>query len=135
MRAGVAAFILATALATGRPVQAQAPTAVEPLTIALGVQGLIGNTIVDSAPDGTWWIQLHSDGAYDTYLNGGRVAHGVWTYDNGRLCYNPHAAIAYCTPETVGGKKVGDSWTTTGQDGKRYEAMVVKGESLAAKAG
>ena len=128
--AGVAAFVLATALAAGgaAQAQAQAPTSVEPLTIALGVQGLIGNTIIDSAQDGTWWIQFHSDGAYDTYLNGGRVAHGVWTYDNGKLCYNPRAAIAFCSHETMGGKKVGDSWTTTGQDGKRYEAVVVKGQ-------
>ena len=134
MRIAVAAFVVATALATAgaaRTQQAPAnePTAVEPVTVqvAIGVQGLIGNTIVDRAPDGTWWIELHPDGAYDTYLNGGRATHGAWTYDNGKLCYNPRAAAAFCAQEAMGGRKVGDRWTTTGPDGKQYEAVVVKG--------
>ena len=79
--------VAAAGAAGAQPAPANEPTAVEAFTVqaAIGVQGLIGNTIVDSAPDGTWWIQLHPDGAYDTYLNGGRVAHGVWTYANGKL--------------------------------------------------
>ena len=135
MRIAVAAFALATALAAVSAARAQqapaaTPTTVDTLTVQaeLGVKGLIGNTIVDRAPEGTWWIQLHPDGGYDTYLNGGRAAHGVWTYDNGKLCYNPREAAAFCAKEAMGGRKVGDSWTTTGPDGRKYEAAVVKGQ-------
>jgi hypothetical protein len=134
MRTVVGVCLLATALAAtsaarAQPAAADGPTAVDAVTVraSLGVQGLVGNTIVDKAPDGTWWIQLHPDGAYDTYLNGGRVAHGAWTYDGGKLCYNPHEAAAFCAREAMAGKRVGDSWTTTGPDGRRYEAVVVKG--------
>lgn len=126
----VACWLAAAALAgAARAQEAQkGPTVVEPLTVQASLNGLMGNTIVDRAPGEVIWIQLHRDGAYDTYFNGRWASHGSWTYAKGQLCYSSGKAPGFCAREDLAGKKVGDTWVTIGPDGKRYDSTVVQGQ-------
>ena len=69
------------------------------------------------------WIQLERDR---------RLPHlfeGLWSYRKGQLCYWPDGPqFKSCAREHIGGKKVGDTWLTTGPNGAIYNAQVMHGQ-------
>ncbi len=99
------------------------------------MSGLVGNTIAVNTPGGVIKVQLHADGAYQTLGPNGPIGGGTWSEDaNGGLCYNqstpapaPGQPNPFCVPG-MSGKKVGDTWTQSGQDGSSISLSVVGGQ-------
>ena len=88
-----------------------------------------GNTVVVTYPgDAKVKLHVNADGTYESIAPDGAKASGTWTVSGGQTCFTqtaPAAMPASCSP-TVD-KKVGDSWTATGQGGAPVTVTIVEG--------
>lgn len=94
------------------------------VALADNLAGYYGNTVVQTLPDGSVVkTKINKDGTYTSALPNGSTAKGTWAWkDATTACFTqtepaPAAgAGAACFP--IDARKVGDSWTGKGADGK-----------------
>ena len=123
------ALIAAAAIACGSAGLAAAADS-DAVTGASAVKGALGNTIVETYPDGRRAeIWLKADG---TYTGEGRkhdMSSGHWSVKNGQLCFHqshPFAfGAAYCTPIPKVG--LGEPWQTKAFTGEEITVKVEHG--------
>ncbi len=88
-----------------------------------------GNTAV--VTDGAGAVvkyQFNAGGTYAAIAPDGARATGKYTVANGKICLTPDTAGAPsgCAPQ-VDGKKVGDSWEITNDQGQKLTVKIVAG--------
>lgn len=88
-----------------------------------------GNTVVLTYPgDVKVKLYVNADGTYESAAPDGATASGTWSAKDGQTCFTqtaPQAQPASCSPTVE--KKVGDSWTSTGQGGAPITITIVAG--------
>jgi len=88
-----------------------------------------GNTVVVTYPgDAKVKLHVNADGTYESIAPDGSKASGTWAIADGQTCFTqtaPAATPPSCSP-TVD-KKVGDSWTATGQGGATVTVTIIAG--------
>jgi hypothetical protein len=88
-----------------------------------------GNTVVVTYPgDAKVKIYVNADGTYTGTGPDGSASSGTWKIDGAQTCFTqsaPAAGPPSCSPTVE--KKVGDTWTATGQGGAAVSITIVSG--------
>ncbi|MBI1407664.1 MAG: hypothetical protein GC145_16250 [Caulobacter sp.] len=88
-----------------------------------------GNTVVVTYPgDATVKIYVNADGTYTGVGPDGSASGGSWKIEGDQTCFTqttPAAGPPSCSPTVE--KKVGDTWTATGQGGAPVTITIVEG--------
>lgn len=88
----------------------------------------IGNTVTTTGPDGAT-VKWHFEdgGKFSMTAPDGSVASGTWEQKDGKICVTPAGGQTQCAG-AVEGKKVGDSWTTTNDQGQTVTVALIAGK-------
>lgn len=95
------------------------------------MSGFYGNTwAYQSKPENTPTpIYVNHDGTFSMVLKEDRVIEGKWSIDQGRVCFVAEHEVCFTD---IAGRKVGESWTGTTDEGK-YFSVIRSGRSAPAR--
>ena len=68
-------------------------------------------------------FEIRANGTFKSSMNGLQSDFGKWRIDGGSVCFDGRGRGTFCSPMLFG-RRLGDSWVTTGLDGMRYEARL-----------